>query len=76
MMRIYRHILLIGYACEGFFGRMKNEFFYYRNWSGISLRRFMEMLDDYLCWYNEGRIKKSLGWMSPVEYRTSKGLVA
>jgi transposase InsO family protein/transposase-like protein len=63
-------------ACEGFFGRLKNEFFYYRSWKGVSVKQFMSMLDDYLSWYNEKRIKKSLGWMSPVEYRLSKSLAA
>lgn len=63
-------------ACEGFFGRLKNEFFYYRKWKGVSVKQFMAMLDDYLRWYNEKRIKKSLGWMSPAEYRLSKGLAA
>ncbi|WP_238556917.1 IS3 family transposase [Bifidobacterium pullorum] len=27
-------------------------------------------------WYNHTRIKQSLGWKSPVEYRTSQGLAA
>ncbi|NLB51135.1 MAG: IS3 family transposase, partial [Clostridiaceae bacterium] len=30
----------------------------------------------YLRWYNQERIKQSLGWMSPVQYRQSLGLVA
>ena len=61
-------------ACEGFFGRLKNEFFYYRSWKGVSIEEFTAQLGEYLRWYNEGRIKKSLGWMSPSEYRLSKGL--
>ncbi len=40
-------------ACEGFFGRLKNEMFYGRSWSGASLERFMERLDQYIHWYNE-----------------------
>ncbi|MGI6257035.1 MAG: IS3 family transposase, partial [Anaerovoracaceae bacterium] len=28
----------------------------------------------YLHWYNEKRSKKSLGYLSPVEYRQSLGL--
>ena len=62
-------------ACEGFFGRIKNEMFYGRDWSGISLEAFMELLDSYLRWYNEKRIKMSLGGMSPVEYRQFLGLI-
>lgn len=63
-------------ACEGFFGRIKNEFFYGRDWKGVSLEEFMRQLDRYLQWYNLERIKKSLGWMSPIQYRESMDLVA
>lgn len=63
-------------ACEGFFGRLKNEFFYYRNWKGVDYETFVSMLDDYIRYYNSGRIKQSLGWLSPTEYRRSKGLAA
>ena len=34
------------------------------------------ILDEYLHWYNEKRIKMSLGAMSPLEYRRNLGLVA
>ena len=60
-------------ACEGFFGRLKNEMFYNRDWKGISIPEFIDILNDYLQWYNESRIKKSLGYMSPMEYRYSLG---
>jgi len=63
-------------ACEGFFGRLKNEMFYGRSWQGVSVEQFIEELDSYLRWYNGKRIKMSLGAMSPVEYRHSIGLVA
>ena len=63
-------------ACEGFFGRLKNEMFYGRSWAGVSLERFMEILDNYyIRWYNEARIKLSLGGMSPLEFRRSLGLI-
>lgn len=52
-------------ACEGFFGRLKNEFFHYRDWEGVSLAEFSERLDAYLRYYCSGRIKRSLGWLSP-----------
>ena len=61
-------------ACEGFFGRLKNEIFYGRTWQKTSLDEFIVILDDYIHWYNESRIKESLGWMSPLEYRRSLGL--
>ena len=47
-------------ACEGLFGRIKNEFFYGRDWMGVSLENFVKGLDGYLHWYNEDRIKESL----------------
>ena len=56
-------------ACESFFDRIKNEMFYYRSWQGVSITQFMNELDGYLRWYNEERIKISLGAMSPVAYR-------
>lgn len=60
-------------ACEGFFGRLKTEFFYGRDWRGVSASEFMERLDAYLRYYCERRIKKRLGWLSPKEYRLSLG---
>jgi putative transposase len=63
-------------ACEGFFGRIKNEMFYNRSWVGVSIEEFIDILDEYLVWYNEKRIKMSLGAMSPLEYRRSLGLAA
>lgn len=63
-------------ACEGFFGRLKNEFFYYRNWEGVTFDEFVAELGAYIEYYNEGRIKQSLGWKSPMQYRRSLGLAA
>ena len=63
-------------ACEGVFGILKNEMFYNTDWTGISISDFIEILNNYLVWYNESRIKKSLGYMSPMEYRRSPGLAA
>ena len=61
-------------ACEGLFGRIKMEMFYSRPWVGITMEDFLETLDKYLHWYNNKRIKMSLGGMSPVQYRLSLGL--
>ncbi|WP_217953155.1 IS3 family transposase [Adlercreutzia caecimuris] len=63
-------------AMEGFFGRLKVEFFYGRDWKGWSIGRFIEALCDYIEWYNKDRIKLSLGGMSPAQYRRSLGLAA
>ncbi|MBQ3559857.1 MAG: IS3 family transposase [Agathobacter sp.] len=62
-------------ACEGFFGHLKNEMFYNKNWNHISINSFIQELDSYLHWYNEERIKMSLGGMSPLQYRRSLGIV-
>ena len=63
-------------ACEGFFGRLKTELFYPRNWLGTTIEQFIEVVDSYICWYNEKRIKISLGSLSPLEYRESLRLTA
>lgn len=56
-------------ACEGFFGRLKNEMYYQRNWLDTALEQFMRDVDSYIRWYNQPRIKLSIGGRSPVEYR-------
>ena len=53
-----------------------NKMFYSRDWGDTSVQQFIEILDEYLIWYNDKRIKESLGYMSPREYRQSLGLVA
>lgn len=63
-------------ACEGFFGRLKTELFYPRDWRTASIEEFIEELDSYIRWYNEERIKISLGAQSPIEYRRSLGIAA
>ncbi|MEC4183260.1 IS3 family transposase [Adlercreutzia sp. R21] len=63
-------------ACEGFFGRLKNEFFHYRDWSEATFEGFARKLDGYIKFYNGQRKKKSLGWMSPQDYRLSLGFAA
>jgi putative transposase len=63
-------------ACEGLFGRLKNEMFYHRDWTDVSIQKFIDNLNDYLIWYNQKRIKQSLGNMSPREYRQNLGLTA
>lgn len=61
-------------ACEGFFGRLKNEMYYGRNWANTTMEEFMQEVDAYIRWYNERRIKLSLGARSPVEYRQHVGI--
>lgn len=60
-------------ACEGFFGRLKNEMYYGWDWSGVTLDGFMQQVDGYIRWYNDRRIKLSLGAVSPETYRQILG---
>lgn len=63
-------------ACEGLFGRLKTEMFFARDWLSTSLEEFVAAVDAYIRWYNEVRIKSSLGFRSPVEHRRRLGLAA
>ena len=44
-------------ACEGVFGRLKNEMFYGRSWIGVTMDDFINELNSYIDWYNTKRIK-------------------
>lgn len=48
-------------AAEGFFGRLKQEFFYERSFAGVSMGEFIDLLDEYLVWYRDKRIKTEFG---------------
>lgn len=63
-------------ACEGFFGRLKNEMYYGHHWKRKPKHQLIEALDDYIQWYNQKRIKVSLCGKSPHDYRTSLGYTA
>ncbi len=54
---------------EGFFGRLKMEFFDVREWEGASAQDFIRELDSWLSYCNEERPKMSLGRLSPMQYR-------
>ena len=54
---------------ENFFGLLKQEIYY-----GVIYYSYEELksaIEKYIKYYNEKRIKKRLGWMSPVQYRIS-----
>jgi putative transposase len=63
-------------ACEGFFGRLKIEMFFQRDWLSTTINEFVAALDAYIRWYNEARIKISLGGLSPAGHRRSLGIAA
>ena len=62
-------------AAEGFFGRPRQEFFHERSFAGVSMDGFVDMLDDYMVWYRDRRIKTEFG-MSIMDRRRGLGLVA
>ena len=62
-------------AAEGFFGRPRQEFFHKRSFAGVSMDGFIDMLDDYMVWYRDKRIKTEYG-MSIMDRRRKLGLVA
>ena len=45
-----------------------------RDWTATTIEQFIEVVDSYIRWYNEKRIKIPLGFPSPIEYRQSLGL--
>ena len=54
---------------ENFFGILKQEIYYGEVY--YSFEELKEVIEKYIIYYNEQRIKQKLGWMSPVEYRLS-----
>lgn len=61
---------------EGFFGRLKVEFFCGRDWQGVAMDEFMGMLDGCMVWYRDRRRKSDLGHVSPMQYCKNLGLAA
>ena len=63
-------------AAEGFLGRMKTESVYPGHWEERTRDEVLVPVDDCIRWYDHERIERSLGWMSPVQYRQSQGMAA
>lgn len=59
---------------ENFFGLLKSELFYLREFDSID--EFTEELVKYIDYYNNKRIKSKLKGLSPVQYRIQSLLVA
>ncbi len=55
---------------------MKTEMFHGRDWAGVTLDELGKRIDAYIERHNTTRIKRSLGSMSPLQYRRSLGLAA
>ena len=61
-------------ACEGFFGRLKTELFYPRDWKATTIEQFIQVVDSYIRWYKR-EADQDLSWLSqphriPRESRT------
>ncbi len=54
-------------ACEGFFGRLKSEMFYGRQWSDIS--ELKEEISAYIDFYNTRRITTKFNGLTILEHR-------
>ncbi len=64
-------------ACEAFFGRMKVELFYGRDWSGWDAARFSGVVGDCVGWYNSGRLKRFADGYDTIDGRRGRlGLTA
>lgn len=55
-------------ACEGFFGTLKKEFYYPRDWKLVTTDEFTSELEKYLDWFVNKRIKRKLNYLSPKEF--------
>lgn len=55
---------------------MKTESVYPEHWEGRTRDEVLVLIDDCIRWHDHERIKRSLGWMSPVQYRQGQGMAA
>lgn len=61
---------------ENFFGIIKSEMFYEREWAFKTLDELRKEIVEYIDYYNNKRIKSNLKGLSPVQYRTQSQEVA
>jgi putative transposase len=62
-------------AAEGFFGRLKQEFYHKRDYTHVTVEEFMALLDEYMWWYRDTRIKTAYA-TSITARRHQLGLMA
>ncbi|WP_430492420.1 IS3 family transposase [Bifidobacterium catenulatum] len=55
---------------------MKTESIHPERWEERTRDEMLVLVDNCIRWHNHERIKRSLGWMSPVQYRQSQGMAA
>lgn len=54
---------------ENFFGKMKNEMFYGKEYTFRTLTELKKAMEEYIAYYNTERITVKLKGMTPIEYR-------
>ena len=60
-------------AAEGFLERMRTEPVYPGHWEERTRDGVLVPIDDCIRWYDHERIKRPLGWMSPVQIPSKPG---
>ena len=60
----------------GLFGGLKIEPLYGGGWNGATPGELAEMLDAYLRWHRDVRLRSDPGYRSPMQYRRDLGLAA
>jgi transposase InsO family protein len=55
---------------------MKTEAVYPEHWERLTAGEIIEKTGEYIAWYNTTRIKATLGYQSPDQYRRTLGLMA
>ncbi|NDL62048.1 IS3 family transposase [Enterobacteriales bacterium SAP-6] len=63
----HRGVCLDNAAMESFFGTLKSECFYLKEYS--SLHELKQDIVEYIDYYNHQRIREKLDGLSPVQYR-------
>jgi len=62
--------------CEGFFGRLKIEFFYGCDRGGAAIGELVRMLDAYLRWHGDAGTRSDLDHGGPTRHGRDLGLAA
>ena len=59
---------------ESFFSTLKSETIHHNDlhYRNVSYAEMVMLVQKYISYYNESRIVKKLGWLSPVQYRISR----
>ena len=62
-------------AMESFFSSLKTESFYSQGLKNLSSKMLIEIVSQYIDYYNKERIQAKLNYLSPVKYKKKVGEV-